>query len=155
MRPNPKEILKRFSWGRNFAYLEDLFSWISPMKTFRRTYFCKLIVLKKFERIHFCDSAIFWHLLKTNFQVTSIHWIGYTSSITSSEHFIQPYCEVRTCFLQNVNINDLNENLPQPKKKKISKKAKNRRETKTFEHCLEEQKSTRTSEFVFYKYRLK
>lgn len=46
------------------------------------------------------------------------------------------------CFLKAINTNDLNNNLPQPKKKKVSKKTKKRKETKKCEHCLEEYKNS-------------
>ena len=45
-------------------------------------------------------------------------------------------------FLKTINANDLNNNLPQPKKKKVSKKTNKRKETKKCEHCLEEHKNS-------------
>ena len=64
------------------------------------------------------------------------------------------YCDpkeevIMACFLKNVTTNDLNDNLSQPKKTKVSKKKikKNRTIERKQRHVSVAYKSIRTSEF--------
>ena len=117
--------------------------------------------------IEISSEELFLRIKKSNkyFEYTlSDHFIGFIVTVNLPAcikgHMLIPryhkmikdlFCKLKDeviidYFLEKVNTNDLKENKPpQPKKKKVSKKetTKNRKETKTLKHCLEEYNNIR------------